>query len=115
MPRVKRGVMHTKKRKRILKQTKGYKWGRKNLIKEAITATNKAGVHAFVDRKKKKRVNRRLWQIRLNAALRPHELSYSKFIKLLKDKKIELDRKVLSNIAKDDPSVFTSIITEVKK
>jgi len=107
--------MHTKKRKMILTQTKGYKWGRKNLIKQAITATHKAGVHAFVDRKKKKRVNRRLWQIRLNAALQPHGLSYSKFINLIKKKQIELDRKILSNLAKDHPQIFEKIIAEIKK
>lgn len=115
MPRVKRGVSHGKKRKRILKQTKGYKWGRKNLIKSAITAGKKAGAHAFVDRRKKKRVNRALWQIRLNAAVRTHDLTYSKFINLLKKKGFELDRKVLSEIAKNHPEVFSQIVTQVKK
>lgn len=115
MPRVKRGTIHLKKRKRILKQTKGYKWGRKNLIKEAITATHKAGVHAFTDRKKKKRVNRGLWHIRLSAALKAHDLSYSKFISLLKKNKIDLDRKVLSAIAKDYPAVFTKLVEQLKK
>ena len=115
MPRVKRGVIHLKKRKRILKQTKGYKWGRKKLIKQAITATYKAGVHAFTDRKKKKRVNRALWQIRLNAAVRQYDLSYSKFINLLAKKKIGLDRKVLSELAHKNPAIFAKIVEAVKK
>ena len=115
MPRVKRGVTHLKKRKRILKQTKGYKWGRKKLIKQAITATYKAGAHAYADRKKKKRVNRALWQVRLNAAVRQHDLTYSKFINLLKKKKIDLDRKVLSELAQKHPQLFTKLIEQVKK
>ncbi|NCP17354.1 50S ribosomal protein L20 [Candidatus Kuenenbacteria bacterium CG_4_9_14_3_um_filter_39_14] len=115
MPRVKRGVLHIKKRTRIFKQTKGYKWGRKNLIKQAITATHKAGAHAFADRRKKKRVNRALWQIRLNAAVRHYNLSYSQFINLLKIKKIELNRKVLSELAQKHPQIFAKIIESVKK
>lgn len=115
MPRVKRGITHTKKRRRILKQTKGFKWGNKNLIKRATETSQKAGAHAFADRRKKKGVNRRLWQIRLNAAVREYDLSYSKFINLLKKKKNELDRKVLSTLAKDEPQVFAKIITELKK
>ena len=115
MPRVKRGILHIKKRARILKQTKGYKWGRKNLIKQAITASHKAGAHAFRDRRIKKRINRRLLQVRLNAATREHGLSYSKFISLLKAKKIGLDRKVLSEIALKKPEIFAAITKLVKK
>jgi large subunit ribosomal protein L20 len=115
MPRVKRGVMHTKKRKRILTKTKGHKWGKKKLIKQATESLHKAGAHAFADRKKKKRVNRALWQIRLNAAVREHGLSYSKFINLLKVNKIELDRKVLSEIAQKNPEVFAKIVKQIKK
>ena len=65
MPRVKRGTTHVKKRRKLLKQVKGYKWGRKNLIRLAKTAATKAGAHAFVDRRKKKRTNRSLWQIKI--------------------------------------------------
>lgn len=114
MPRVKRGVIHGKKRARILKLTKGYRWGRKNLIKQAITATHLAGAHALADRRKKKRVNRALWQIKINAALRTEGLSYSKFIHALKEKNIQLDRKVLSKIAQDYPEVFKAIISSTK-
>lgn len=115
MPRVKRGVIHLKKRNRILKEAKGYKWGRKKLIKQATEAVHKAGVHAFRDRKVKKRLNRGLWQIRLTAALKEHELNYSKFINLLKQKKIELDRKVLSELAQKNPQAFNKIVAEIKK
>ena len=80
MPRVKRGVIHSKNRRNILKQTKGYKWGRKKLIKLAKTAVNKAGAYAYRDRRAKKRTARALWQVQINAAAREHGLSYSKFM-----------------------------------
>ncbi len=115
MARVKRGVIHLKKRKRILKSAKGYKWGRKKLIKQATEAVHKAGVHAFKDRKIKKRLNRGLWQVRLNAGLKKHGLNYSKFINLLKVKKNELNRKILSELAQKNPEIFDKIVTEVKK
>jgi len=115
MPRVKRGKTHVAKRKRLFKQAKGYKWGRKNTIRLAKTAITKAGVHAFTDRRKKKRVNRALWQVKINAACRQHGLTYSKFINLLKKNKIELDRKVLAELAEKQPKVFEKIVAEVKK
>jgi len=114
MPRVKKGKMRTQKRRTLLEKTKGYKWGRKNLTKQAKTATKKAGAYALRDRRAKKRVMRRLWQVRLNAAVREHGLSYSKFINLLKKNKIELDRKVLSEIAQKNPEVFKKIILSLK-
>jgi large subunit ribosomal protein L20 len=110
MPRVKRGVAHVKHRKNILKQTKGYKWGRKNLIKLAKTAINKAGVFAYRDRKNKKRTMRGLWQIRISAAVKMLGLSYSKFIGFLKKNKIELDRKILSDLAQNHPPIFEKIV-----
>jgi len=106
--------MHAKKRRRILKSTKSYKWGRKKLIKQAITAAHKAGVHAWRDRKIKKRTARGLWQIRLNAGLREHNLTYAKFIKLIKDRNIGLDRKILATLAKDNPKIFNAIIEQIK-
>lgn len=115
MPRVKRGKTHVARRKSLLAKTKGYRWGRKNTLRLAKTAVLKAGVHAYRDRKKKKRVNRALWQIQINAACRQHDLSYSKFINLLKVNKIELDRKVLAELAGKQPAVFAKIIAEVKK
>ncbi|MBU4360924.1 50S ribosomal protein L20 [Candidatus Parcubacteria bacterium] len=114
MPRVKRGNIRTKKRRALLKQTKGYKWGRKNLTRQAKTAVKKAGAHALRDRRIKKRVMRRLWQTRLNAATRQYGLSYSKFIDLLKKNKIELDRKILSELAQKNPEIFAKIIEKIK-
>ena len=115
MQRVKRGTSHVKKRKRLLKQTKGYKWGRKNTIRLAKTAAKKAGAHAYVGRKKKKQVNRSLWQIKINAACRKNGITYSKFIHLLKTNKIELDRKILAELAVKSPKAFTKIVESVKK
>jgi large subunit ribosomal protein L20 len=114
MPRVKRGVGHVKRRNNLLKATKGYRHGRKKLIKRAKTAVLKAGKYAHRDRRAKKRTNRRLWQIKLNAALRPLELSYSKFIALLKNNNVELDRKVLSDMAQNNPAVFTKLVEKLK-
>ena len=115
MPRVKRGKTHLARRKRLLKQAKGYRWGRKKTIRLARTAVLKAGVNAYVDRRRKKRVNRGLWQIQINAAVRPFGLSYSRFIDLLKKNKIELDRKVLAELAATQPKIFAAIVAEVKK
>jgi len=114
MPRVKRGVIHTKTRKNILKRAKGFKWGRKKLIKLAKTATVKADAYAYRDRRVKKRTMRRLWQTQLSAAVKEHGFSYSKFIGALKKAKIEIDRKVLSEIARKNPSVFAKIVEKVK-
>jgi len=88
MPRVKRGTTHVKKRRILLKKVKGYQWGRKKLIRLAKTAVNKAGVHAYTDRKKKKRTMRSLWQIKINAFSRENGLNYSKFVNKLKINKL---------------------------
>ncbi len=115
MPRVKRGVSHVKRRKNLLKKAKGFKWGRKKLIKLAKTAVVKAGAHAYVDRRKKKRVNRALWQIKIGAFVREEGLSYSKFIAGLKKSKIDLDRKILADLAVSQPEVLKKIIAETIK
>jgi large subunit ribosomal protein L20 len=114
MPRVKGGTTRIKKRKNVLEKTKGYKWGRKKLTKLAKTAINKAGQHAYADRKKKKRDFRALWQIRINNAVRELGMNYSTFIAGLKKEKIEIDRKMLSEIAMKNPEVFKKIVDEVK-
>lgn len=113
MPRVKRGTTHVKRRRNLLAKTKGYKWGRKNLIRLATTAAFKAGAHAFVDRRKKKRTNRGLWQIKISAFVREHGVSYSKFINLLKVNKIELDRKILADLAENNKKVLLNILNDV--
>ena len=115
MPRVKRGTTHVKKRKKLLEKVKGYKWGRKKLIRLAKTAVLKAGAHAYVDRKKKKRVNRALWQIKISSFVRQHGLSYSKFINILKSDKIALDRKILADLAVYHQDILARIITEVNQ
>ncbi len=114
MSRVKRGTTHVKKRKKLLKQTKGYKWGRKKLIRLAKTAVTKAGVHAYVDRKKKKRVTRALWHIKIGAFVREHGFSYSKFINALKINKIEIDRKILADLAENNKKILVKIIEGIK-
>ncbi|OGH59458.1 MAG: 50S ribosomal protein L20 [Candidatus Magasanikbacteria bacterium RIFCSPHIGHO2_01_FULL_33_34] len=114
MPRVKRGVGHVKKRRNLMKRVKGFEAGRKNLIKLAKTADTKAGAHAFRDRRRKKGEFRRVWQIRINAAVREFGLNYSKFIGGLKTKNIKLDRKVLAEIAATEPKVFKKIVELVK-
>ncbi|MFZ5391197.1 MAG: 50S ribosomal protein L20 [Patescibacteria group bacterium] len=115
MARVKRGVMHVKRRTNLLKKTKGYRWGRKSKIKLAKPAVRKAGVYAFAHRRDKKGVQRRLWQVQLNAAVREYGLSYSRFIDLLKKSKVELDRKVLSQLANQYPEVFKKLVEAVSK
>lgn len=114
MPRVKRGTTHVKKRRKLLAKVKGFRWGRKNLIKLAKTAATKAGAHAYADRKKKKANFRGLWQIKIGAAVREQDLSYSKFIDLLKKKSIELDRKVLAGLAQNHHLIFNKIVEKVK-
>ena len=113
MTRIKRGVQHSKHRRNILKDTKGYMWGRKSKIKLAKTAVLKAGVNAYRDRRLKKRDNRGVWIIRLNAALRPHNLSYSKFMDKLKKSGIVLNRKILSELAGAHPNIFEKIIASL--
>jgi large subunit ribosomal protein L20 len=115
MPRVKRGMTHVKKRRKLLKAVKGYKWGRKKLIKLAKTARTKAGAHSYTDRRKKKRVMRGLWQIKINAFVREYGLSYSRFINLLKVNKIEVDRKILADLAVSNKETLAALINKIKK
>lgn len=110
MARVKRGMHHIKRRKNILKRTKGMMWGRKSKITLAKTAMTKAGVNAYRDRKLKKRDNRALNQVRINAAAREIGTTFSKLMGDLKKRKIELDRKVLAQIGRDYPAVFAKIV-----
>lgn len=114
MARVKRGMMASKRRKNVLKMAKGFRWRRKSTFRAAKEALLKAGKYAYRDRRTKKRTNRRLWIVRLNNALREIGLTYSKFIKVLSDKKIELDRKVLSQMAQEDPEVFKKFVEKTK-
>jgi len=114
MTRVKRGVSASKRRKNLLEDAKGYRWNRKNLYREAKQAVIKAGVYAYRDRRAKKRDFRSLWITRLNIAVREFGINYSNFISNLKDKKIEVNRKVLSQMAVENPEVFAKFIEKVK-
>jgi large subunit ribosomal protein L20 len=105
----------TAKHKKVLKAAKGYRLSRSKRYRTAKESTLHAGQHAYIGRKLRKRDKRREWISQINAALTPHQLSYSKFIKLLKDKHIDLDRKLLAQIAKDDPATFNFIIEEAQK
>ncbi len=114
MSRVKRGLMHAKRVRNILKRTRGYRWGRKSKIKLAKVAARKAGVYAYRDRRNRKREFRKLWTVRLNAAVREHGLTYSQFINLLKKAKVNLNRKILSQLAQEHPVVFAKVVELVK-
>ena len=107
--------MHAKRRRRLLKRVKGFKWGRKSKLTLAQVAETKSGVQAYKGRKEKKRDMRALWQIRINSAVRPAGFSYSRFIDALKKAHIELDRKVLSTLAAEHPEIFAKIVAAVKK
>ena len=113
MARVKRGKTHLKRRKNILKQVKGYRWGRKNLLKLAHTAILKAGVYAYRDRRTKKRDFRKLWNIKINAGLFNHTMNYSTFIGALKKNNIDLNRKVLADLAENNKEVFDKVVEKV--
>lgn len=93
-------------------KVKGYMWGRKNRIRLAKTAVLKAGVHAYRDRKNKKRTNRGLWQIKIGAFARAHQLSYSRLMDQLKKANVGLDRKILADLAVNHKTVLTKIIEQ---
>jgi len=115
MTRVKKATNALKTRRNVLKKTKGYNFGRSTKEADAYPAIIHAGVYAFAHRRDKKGDFRRLWQVRINAALREMDYSYSKFIGALKKAEIELDRKVLSQIANDSPDTFKRIVEKVMK
>lgn len=115
MTRVKRGVMVKKRHKKLLKQVKGFRGTRKHRVKLAKEALFKAGTYAYRDRRAKKREFRRLWILRINAALKEYGLRYSQFINGLKKAKIELDRKILADLAVNKPEEFKKIVEKVKK
>ena len=114
MARVKRGVTAHAKHKKVLKAAKGYYGRRKNTIRIAKQAVEKANQYAFRDRKRRKRTFRALWIQRLNAAVRPFGLNYSRFIAGLDKAGITVDRKVLSDLAIHEPATFEAIVGQVK-
>ena len=114
MPRVKRAVHAHKKRRKVLEEAKGY-FGQQHVsYRKAKEQLLKSDVHAYRDRKKKKRVFRRLWIIRINAAARREGLSYNQFVAGCRKAEIQLDRKVLADIAVQDPAAFSKIAAQAK-
>ena len=114
MTRVKRGVIAHKRREKILKYVKGFKWGRKSKERSAHEALLHAWTNQFRDRKRKKRDFRRLWNVKINAGVRAHGLSYSRLIAGLKAKHISLDRKILADLAEHEPKVFEKIVARAR-
>ncbi len=114
MARVKGGLMAQKRRRKILSQVKGYRFGRSTKKKQAIEAIHHAQLHAFAHRKDKKNDFRRLWTTRLNAALKTAGLKYSIFMNTLKTKNVLLNRKMLSVLADEQPESFARLLTKIK-
>jgi large subunit ribosomal protein L20 len=114
MARVKGGLMAQKRRRNILDDVKGYRLQRSKKKRVAREAIYHAQLHSFAHRKDKKNDFRRLWTVRINAALMAFGLKYSRFIKTLKDKNIEIDRKILATIATERPDSFSRIVDSVK-
>jgi large subunit ribosomal protein L20 len=115
MVRVKRGKIARKRRKRLLKLAKGFKWSRKTKYRLAKEALLHAFSHAYRSRKEKKRTLRRQWQIQINAACRAQGINYSKFIHALKEKKIGLNRKILAQLVNEKPEIFKEIVKIAKE
>lgn len=114
MARIKRGVTSHKKHKKLLKLAKGYRGVRSKLVRRAKESVLHAGAYAFAGRKQRKRDMRKLWIVQLGNAVRNEGLSYSRFIKGLKDKNILLDRKILAELAVNHPEDFKKILSQVK-
>jgi large subunit ribosomal protein L20 len=115
MPRVKRGVQARARHKKVLKQAKGYYGARSRVYRVAVQAVTKAGQYAYRDRRQRKRQFRQLWIARINAAARTNGLSYSKFINGLKKASVEIDRKILADIAVYDKGAFTALVEKAKE
>ncbi len=114
MTRVKRGKIANKRRKKILSATKGFRYGRKSKYRLAKEALFHAWTHAFRNRRLKKRDKRQLWQVKINAACRQEGINYKTFIAQLKQKKINLDRKILATLAEKHPVLFKKVVEEAK-
>lgn len=115
MSRIKRGTLVRKRHKKLLSLTKGYKHGRKNLVRLAHQAMLRAGQYAYRDRRNKKRDFRSRWIVKINAALSGHDMKYSSFIAGLKKANIELNRKSLAELAEFHPEEFNQVVDKVKK
>lgn len=114
MPRAKRGFKRRRRHNKILDKAEGFAFGRKNKIRRAAEAVDRAGVYAFRDRRAKKRDFRSLWISRITAAANDNGISYSRMIAALKKSQIKLDRKILSDIAIVDPKAFSALIEHIR-
>lgn len=114
MARVKRGVVARARHKKVLKQAKGYYGARSRVYRVAVQAVTKAGQYAYRDRRQRKRQFRQLWIARINAAARQNGMSYSRFINGLKKASVEIDRKILSDIAVHDKAAFSALVDAAK-
>lgn len=114
MVRVKRGTTQRRRHNKVLKAAKGYRGLRSRLYRQAKNAVAKAGMHAYAHRRTKKRDFRRLWIARINAAVREQGMNYSTFMNKLAEKGIALDRKILSELAINEPDAFKAIVDSVK-
>ena len=114
MPRVKRGFNARRRRNKILKAAKGYRGGQSKQFRTATISVNRAGMYAYRDRRKRKRDFRKLWIIRINAAARENGLSYSKFMNGLNKSGINLDRKILADVAVRDKAAFSQLANAVQ-
>ena len=114
MPRVKRGFKARQRRKKVLKAAKGYRGGQSKLFKTASISVDRARMFAYRDRRARKRDFRKLWIIRINAAARENGLSYSQFMGGLQRAGIQLDRKILADMAVNDPSAFSQVVSMVR-
>ena len=114
MTRIKRGILTQKKHKKLRKAVKGFRTSRRKSIKLARQAYIKALSYAYRDRRTKKRTWRSLWIVRINAALGPLNIGYNQFIAKLKEKKIEIDRKILAQLAHQHPKIFTALVNKIK-
>ncbi len=114
MARVKRGVIARRRHKKVLAQAKGYYGARSRVFRVAKQAVIKAGQYAYRDRRQRKRQFRALWIARINAGARQHELSYSRFIAGLKKANVEIDRKVLADLAVFDKATFAALVAKAK-
>lgn len=115
MPRTKGGYKTRQRRNRVLKRSKGFWGARRKLYAVAKETVDRAMAFAFVGRKQKKRSYRRLWVTRINAAARPHDMSYSRLVNGLKRANVELDRKVLADLAVNDPQAFAAVAAVAKQ
>lgn len=114
MPRVKTGVVRRRRHKKILKLAKGFYSGRRKHFRKAKEQLERSMMYAFRDRKQKKREFRKLWIIRINAACRLNDINYSRFINGLKKANIELDRKILADMAMNDAAAFSAVVAQAK-